>query len=125
MKRVVDMNLLQRWVGLRNDAGVRAVHWSTVGAHNAPDAEIMAYALANDPVVLTHNLDFSAILAVTHGVKPSVVQIRANDVSPEAIGPKVLAALRQMEIDLQEGALLTADPCRTRVRVLPLHPRKP
>ena len=46
----------------------------------------MAYAMANDCIVLTHDLDFSAILAATQGEKPSVVQIRADDVSPSAIG---------------------------------------
>jgi len=32
----------------------------------------------------------------------------------------VLIALRQMEAELQEGALVTVDPDRTRLRVLPL-----
>ena len=80
----------------------------------------MAYALANDFVVLTHDLDFSAILAVTQGEKPSVVQLRADDVSPDAIGRQVLIALRQMETELLEGALISIDPNRTRLRVLPL-----
>jgi predicted nuclease of predicted toxin-antitoxin system len=38
----------------------------------------MAYALANNFVVLTHDLDFGTILAATQGNKPSVVQIRAD-----------------------------------------------
>jgi predicted nuclease of predicted toxin-antitoxin system len=73
MKLLVDMNLSPRWVGALTGAGIEAVHWSTVGTTNAPDAQIMAYALANDFVVLTHDLDFSAILAATQGGKPSVV----------------------------------------------------
>jgi len=80
----------------------------------------MAYARANDYMVVTHNLDFSAILAATHGEKPSVVQIRAEDVSPDAIGKQVIAALRQMATELEDGALLTIDPNRTRLRLLPL-----
>jgi len=92
-----------------------------VGAKNAPDSEIMVYASANDYVVLTHDLDFSAILAASHGEKPSVVQIRAEDISPDAIGRQVVIALRQMSLELDEGALLTIDPNRTRLRVLPLH----
>ncbi len=120
MKLLVDMNLSPRWVGLLTGTGVEAVHWSTVGAMNAPDTEIMAYALANDYVVLTHDLDFSAILAATQGEKPSVVQLRADDVSPDVIARQVLVALRQMEAELQEGALVTVDPNRTRLRVLPL-----
>ena len=115
------MNLSPRWVSLLTDAGIQAVHWSAVGAMDAPDAQIMAYALANDFVVLTHDLDFSAILAATQGGKPSVVQLRADDVSPDVIGRQVLVAMRQMETELQEGALVTIDPGRARLRVLPLH----
>lgn len=123
MKLLVDMNLSPRWVMVLGDTGIEAAHWSTLGAKNAPDSEIMAYAKVNDYVVLTHDLDFGAILAATHGEKPSVVQIRAEDVSPDVIGTQVVAALRQMASELEEGALLTVDPNRTRVRVLPLQSR--
>jgi predicted nuclease of predicted toxin-antitoxin system len=120
MKLLVDMNLSPRWIGVLADAGIEAVHWSTLGAKDAADSEIMAYANSHDYVVLTHDLDFGAILAATHGEKPSVVQIRAEDVSPDVIGKQVIAALRQMASELKEGALLTVDPNRTRLRVLPL-----
>lgn len=102
---------------------MQAVHWSTVGAHNAPDQQIMAYAAAHDYVVLTHDLDFGAILAATQGEKPSVVQLRAEDVSVDAIGDPVVAALRQMALELQQGALLSIDTNRTRLRLLPLRAR--
>ena len=121
MKLIVDMNLSPRWIGVLADASIKAAHWSTLGANNAPDSEIMAYARANDYVVLTHDLDFSAILAATRGEKPSVVQIRAEDVSPDMIGKQVVTALRQMASELEEGALLTVDPSRTRLRLLPLY----
>ncbi len=123
MKLLVDMNLSPRWIGLLVDNGIEAAHWSTLGANNAPDNEIMTYASANGYVVLTHDLDFSAILAATHGEKPSVVQIRADDVSPDVIGLQVIIALRQMASELADGALLTIDPNRTRMRLLPLQLR--
>ena len=106
------------------DAGVDAIHWSLVGKINAADTEIMTFAMANDYVVLTHDLDFSAILAATQGEKPSVVQIRADDVSPDAIGLQIVAALGQMESELAAGALLTIDPSRTRLNLLPLRRRE-
>jgi predicted nuclease of predicted toxin-antitoxin system len=121
MKLVVDMNLSPRWIGLLVNAGIGAAHWSELGANNAPDSEIMTYASVNDYVVLTHDLDFSAILAATHGKKPSVVQIRAEDVSPGVIGLQVIVALRQMATELENGALLAVDPNRTRMRLLPLN----
>lgn len=120
MKLLIDMNLSPRWVGVLADAGFTAAHWSTIGAIGAPDSEIMAYAKVNDYVVLTHDLDFGAILAATHGDKPSVVQIRADDVSSDVIGTRVVAALQQMATELEEGALVTVDPNRARLRVLPL-----
>lgn len=83
----------------------------------------MAYAKKGNYVVLTHDLDFSTILAATHGEKPSVVQIRADDVNPDVIGKQVISALRMMASELEEGALLTIDPNRTRLRLLPLQPR--
>ena len=119
MKPLVD----PRWVRFLVDAGIEAVHGSAVGAANAPDTEIMAFARTNGHVVLTHDLDFSAILAATHGDKPSVVQIRSDDVSPDAIGQAVVAAVRQMAPELDAGALLTVDPKLTRMRLLPLRPR--
>ncbi|MBL0011119.1 MAG: DUF5615 family PIN-like protein [Nitrosomonas sp.] len=120
MKPLINTNLSPRWVDVLVNAGIEAAHWSAVGASNAPDSEIMAYAKANDYIVLTHDLDFSAILAVTHGEKPSVVQIRADDVNPDVIRKQVIGALQQMSTDLADGALLTIDTNRTRVRLLPL-----
>lgn len=121
MKLHVDMNLTPRWVEVLVAGGFEAAHWASLGAANASDAIPMRYAQTHDYVVLTHDLDFSAILATTHGNKPSVVQLRADNVSPDAIGAQVVRALRQMPRELAEGALLTIDPSRTRLRLLPLH----
>ncbi len=114
------MNLSPRWVGVPVDAGIEAAHWSKIGAKNATDAQIMTFAAANEFVVLTHDLDFGSILAATRGNKPSVVQVRGQDVSPDAVGRSVIDALRQMATALDEGCLLTVDPARMRLRVLPL-----
>lgn len=124
MKLLVDMNLSPRWVSLLTQSGIEAAHWSALGSPNAPDSVIMAFAGRNDYVVLTHVLDFGAILAATHRKKPSVVQVRASDVRPEAIGSMVVTAIRQMADELDEGALLTVDANRTRLRILPLRSRQ-
>ena len=75
MKLLVDMNLSPRWVIFLGRAEIEATHWSDVGAANAKDSTIMAYARLNGLIVLTHDLDFGAILAATQGAAPSVVQI--------------------------------------------------
>jgi len=120
MKLLVDMNLSPRWTASLRAAGWQAKHWSEVGRVNAPDGDILQYAATNDYVVLTHDLDFGAILAITHGKKPSVVQIRSDDVTPERIAQRTVSALSQMQAELEAGALLTIEPERSRVRLLPL-----
>ena len=119
MKLLVDMNLSPRWVPFLSDAAHKAVHWSTVGKADATDSEIMAFAAANDYVVLTNDLDFAATLASTHHKKPSVVQIRAEDLDPNVIGTQIVAALQRAQKELEAGALLTIEADRTRLRVLP------
>jgi predicted nuclease of predicted toxin-antitoxin system len=120
MKILVDMNLSPRWIASLVDAGWQATHWSDVGYASASDAEILTYAAANDYVVLTHDLDFGTILAITHGRKPSVVQIRSMDVSAEKVAAQTIAALRHLQAELEAGALLTIEAERTRLRILPL-----
>ena len=101
------------------DAAHEAVHWSTVGKADATDSEIMAFAAANDHVVLTNGLDFAAILASTHHKKPSVVQIRTDDLDPNVIGTQIVAALQRAHKELEAGAHLTIEADRTRLRMLP------
>jgi predicted nuclease of predicted toxin-antitoxin system len=120
MKLLVDMNLSPKWAGFLASAGFDVVHWSALGAANAPDREIMSHAREGGYVVLTSDLDFGTILAVTHGEKPSVVQLRSDNLSHENIGRQVIDALRQLTIELEGGALVTVDTERTRLRILPL-----
>jgi len=122
MKILLDMNLTPRWVQFLETAGFEVFHWSQVGRAEAADEEIMSYAASQDFVVLTHDLDFSAILAATKGRKPSVVQIRAQNIKPEAVGATIIAALRHSATELKAGALLTIDADRIRLRLLPLQP---
>jgi predicted nuclease of predicted toxin-antitoxin system len=120
VKLLIDMNLSPRWVQFFAGADIDAVHWSSVGAHDAPDSKIMEFARINDYVVLTHDLDFGEILAASNGAKPSVIQLRSNNVSVERIGPIVASAVKQLASELADGALVTIDTERTRIRLLPL-----
>jgi predicted nuclease of predicted toxin-antitoxin system len=124
MKRLVDMNLSPKWIALLHDSGWEAVHWSAVGRADARDSKIMAYAAAKGYVVVTHDLDFGAILAVTHGKKPSVVQVRSEDVSSDIVGRQTVAALHHTQAELEAGALVTIEADRTRLRLLPLERRE-
>jgi predicted nuclease of predicted toxin-antitoxin system len=120
MKVLVDMNLSPGWVNFLIEAEFEAVHWSDVGESSAPDAELMQWAAARGYVVLTAHLGFGAILATTESKRPSVVQIRNDILTPRAIGGQVAAAIRQTLDELLDGALVSVDPTRARIRILPL-----
>jgi predicted nuclease of predicted toxin-antitoxin system len=75
------------------------------------------------------NRDFCGLLtvkihnikqALTHTGKPSVIQIRAGDVIPEAAAAPVISALQKLISDIEKGALVTIDTHKTRLNLLPL-----
>lgn len=117
---VVDMNLSVEWVAELARHGWSAVHWSAVGDPRATDSTIMAWAKAQGRVVFTHDMDFGAMLALTHADGPSVLQVRGQNVLPEDISPVVVSALRQYNAELASGALVVVEMKKSRVRVLPL-----
>lgn len=120
MRFLVDMNLPPAWCTVLRGVGHDAVHWSEVGAMSAPDEEILGWAAERGYVVFTHDLDFSTMLAASRQSRPSVMQMRVNDVLPEAQSGTVLTAVAQFQRELEAGALVTIEPARARVRVLPL-----
>lgn len=120
MNVLVDMNLSPALCEMLARHGHRATHWSTVGNPRASDAEIMTWARAQGCVVLTHDLDFGTVLALTNALGPSVIQVRTQDVSPEHLGPLLTPLLEDLQPMLEAGALVTVDEWRRRVRVLPL-----
>lgn len=119
MKLLLDMNLPPRWVQFLASEGLQSIHWANVGKPTAKDSQIMSYAREKGFIVFTHDLDFGALLAASNAKGPSVIQVRTQNVLPEAIGSLVLSAIRQFEKELLQGALVSIDPTRLRVRILP------
>ena len=109
MKLLIDMNLSPMWVGALQEGGIEAVHWSTVGSGSSPDKEILEWAKASHYIVLTHDLDFGAILAATAADAPSVIQLRLQDVAPAHAKQLVIKVLNDFRHELQQGALVSID----------------
>ena len=120
MMLLIDMSLTPAWVPFLAERNIRSFHWSSVGPYDAVDEVIFRHAIDHGEIVFTHDLDFGALLAYTRSRKPSVIQARVQDPTPECIGDTVVATLRQFTEQLREGAILTILPNRTRVRILPL-----
>ena len=120
MKLLLDMNLPPQLADILTYKGLTSVHWYTIGAPDAADSEIISYAKNNDYIVLTHDLDFSTILSVTHGQKPSVVQIRVYAHNAEQLADMIFVAVMQHVDEIKQGAILSLDANKARLRVLPL-----
>jgi predicted nuclease of predicted toxin-antitoxin system len=121
MKVLIDMNLSPEWREIFAKHGWESVHWSSVGAPTATDKVILEYARSNGYVVLTHDLDFGAILAATGVKAPSVIQMRVQDVLSKNFQEFVIQVLRQFESTLMSGALIVVNESRSRARILPLN----
>lgn len=123
MKILIDMNLSPDWVKAFASENIESIHWSNVGNPHAKDREIIEYARNNDYVIFTHDLDFGAILALTQSEGPSVLQVRTQDVMPKILVKTLVSVLVAHETSLRQGALITIDQNRARVRILPLKRR--
>lgn len=120
MKILVDVNLSPAWIPILQTAGHEARHWCELGSACAADVEIMNWAAQRGYIVLTHDLDFGALLHSTRSSGPSVVQLRAEDVRPGTAAAAVLSALADGAEELERGALMTITPRRRRISLLPL-----
>ena len=125
LRLLVDMNLSPSWVMVLRKAGFEAEHWYMIGAPNAPDSELFAWARENGYIVFTHDLDFGALLAATRAESPSVFQIRTDDVSPDALAARAINLLQRFSPQLSTGALVIVDEMRERIRILPLESSQP
>jgi predicted nuclease of predicted toxin-antitoxin system len=117
---LVDMNLSPAWVEWFAKQGWPALHWAVLGDPRASDRVVLAWARDHQHILFTHDLDFGAVLASSNVAAPSVIQLRARDVTPNGAGALVLDALKSCEAQLREGALVSVDEANRRVRILPL-----
>jgi predicted nuclease of predicted toxin-antitoxin system len=114
------MNLSPDLAARIGAAGHEVIHWSTVGDHRATDATILSWVQANGWILVTHDLDFGAILATSGAAGPSVIRIRQQDLLSEAIVRTVVATVEIAAPALASAAVVTIHEDSSRIRVLPL-----
>ena len=114
------MNLSPAWVQEFKTHQITAVHWSNVGAPNAPDVVLMDWARDNSHIIFTHDLDFGTALALSKAGKPSVIQVRTQNVTIAYLSKMVIGTAKTYQELLENGALLIIDEQKERVRILPL-----
>ena len=86
----------------------------------AGDNEIVVRAIELRRAVLTQDLDFSEIVALSRRTEPSVVQLRLSDSTVDNVNRKLELALPMLEDDVATGVIATVEDFRIRVRSLPI-----
>ena len=120
MKILIDMNMSPKFVDLFAKKGVSAVHWIKVGSPSAKDTEIMEYANKNNYIVMTGDLDFNALMSISHGQKPSVILLRVQQINTEQDGERIVSVIIKNKEELLNGAILSMSAKKYRVRLLPI-----
>lgn len=120
MRFLADMGVSMRVVEWLRAAGHDVAHLSEEGLHRLPDGEIFAKAQRERRVVLTFDLDFGEILAVTRGKTPSVILFRLTNARSQHVIERLEAVLKRSSADLERGAIIAVEEWRHRVRRLPL-----
>ena len=123
MNLLLDMNLSPVLARLLSSHGHDVVHWSEVGDYRATDVTILAWASEEGRVLVTHDLDFGAVLADTEAVGPSVIQIRVQDLLAPEAAETIVNAVEVASPAILRGAIVTIHEDRSRIRILPLRSR--
>jgi predicted nuclease of predicted toxin-antitoxin system len=121
VKFLVDNALSPLVAKLLREAGHDAVHVRDYNLQRASDGEIFDRAATELRVVVSADTDFGTLLTLRQAVRPSVVLFRGpTSRGPQAIAGRLVAELPVTAAALEAGCILTIEPGRCRVRLLPI-----
>ena len=123
MKFMIDNALSPALADLLQQAGHEAIHVRSIGLQHADDELIFARAAVEGRILVSADADFGTLLAVRSSRQPSVIQFRGEGSrKPDALARILLANLPQLVDSLKNGCIVTFEPARVRVRLLPIGP---
>lgn len=120
MKFLADMGLARSTVAFLRAQGHDAVHLRDEGLQRLDDGEIVQKAVAEGRVILTHDLDFGRIVAVSGSTIPSVITFRLQNMRPPHVNHYLAEVLTRFAAQLEAGALVSVNEQGIRVRPLPI-----
>lgn len=124
MRFLADMGLARSTVAFLRALGHDAVHLREWGLQRLDDDEIVAKAVSEGRVILTHDLDFGRIVAISGALVPSVITFRLQDMRPAQVDRYLAAVLARSTAALEAGALVSVNERAIRVRPLPVEGRQ-
>lgn len=122
MRFLADMGISMRTVGWLREQGYDVVHLREEELQRLPDEEILVKARAEGRVLLTMDLDFGYLLAVSRAQLPSVILFRLSDERSEVVSGRLADVLAQHGSDMEAGAIISVSEVAIRIRRLPIQP---
>jgi predicted nuclease of predicted toxin-antitoxin system len=116
------MAISQSTVIWLRDRGHEVAHVRDEGLQRAADSDILVKARAEGRVLLTLDLDFGYLVAVSQQRLPSIIIFRLGNESAEIVTQRLSDALDVCTPDLEQGAIVTVNEDTIRVRRLPITP---
>lgn len=120
MRFLVDMCMDVRVADWLRSVGHDAVHLREQGLQRLPNGEIFLKATAEGRTVVTFDLDFSEIAALSGGECTSVIVFRLQNTRHEHVIVRLTAVLAESSAALERGAVISVEEDRHRVRSLPI-----
>ena len=120
MRLLADVNVSRHVVSRLKALGYDATRVSEIMNPRSSDHEIISEARRLGAILLSHDQDFGAILAITGAVDPSFINLRVSYADAERLAQAIAAVLRATEADLLAGSVVTLDDAGVRVHRLRL-----
>jgi len=114
------MGVAMRIVQWLRDEGHDAVHLREEKLHSLPNGEIFEKAFKEERIILTFDLDFGEIIALSGGRNVSVVLFRLRNTRTPHVMERLRRVLKNSGRDLEKGAIVVVEESRHRIRRLPI-----
>lgn len=105
MKLLADIHVSPDTVAFLNSLGYDTVRVSEALSPSAADSLIISHAFEEDRTVLTQDLDFSALMALSGRSKPSIITLRLVSSRVEHVNLLLEKALPMIARDVAAGVL--------------------
>ncbi len=120
MRFLADMGVPGGVVVKLRQGGHDAVHLREQGLQRLPDEEIFQKAVAENRVLLTFDLDFSEIVALSGNENVGIVVLRLRNTRANHVMARLEKVLAESSDALEEGAVISVEEHRHRIRRLPI-----
>ena len=120
MKFLADMGISPKTVDFLIALGFESIHLSALKLNKMLDSEILNKAKNEGFILLTHDLDFSELVAASKAKLPSVIIFRSRNMQPNDVNSTLKKVVTNHSSALKQGAIISVTDSQIRVRQLPI-----